>query len=537
MPAAMKKIEIARALAAARGAIDREDAPDGGVALDLGELTRLPGLGRKRARLLHDELGIRTLEELTGALLDGRVLQLRGFGVDACERLRAKLQAFFARAQRFPLADAELHVAPLVEFMRALAVVERVELAGSVRRRCTTVGDVNLLVVSSRPALVMRQFASFPDADRVEAADTSRGSLVLRCGLRVDLRIVPRRCYGATLQFMTGSPEHNTQLRRLGLERGFRISEYGVFSVDHSRAGARRAGGQREEDVFAALGIEWVPPEMREGRGELGLAQRHALPRLVTQRDIRGDLNVRSRWVGGGTSVEALAHACMTRGYDYCAIMRCTRPQAADGHGRYGAAAPHLDVLSGEIAALMERLPGFRVLNGVSAGIAVDGSLESDDVDLDLADIVRVEIRSHVRLSRTRMTDRILLALEHPAVDILGWPSGRLPGRRETYDVDLDEVLAAAAARRIALELNAAPDHLTEVDDRISRARELGVTVVVTAGAREPETLDRMRYGVDQARRGWYEPARVLNTRSLAEIENWLRRRLPSRGTVLAGAG
>jgi DNA polymerase (family X) len=523
----MRKIDIARALAESGYATTPESA--GGVMLaeepDLGALMQLQGLGPKKARQLHAELGVESLDDLADALASGRVRQLKGFSAEMEERLLAELDELAGRRVVFGLADAEQQAAALIDYLQELPGVERVDVVGSVRRRCATVADLDVLVVSSRSAQVVRHFLAYPEIAEARPSDASRGAVTLRSGLPVDLRVVPRRCYGAALQYLTGSAEHNCALRRVGLERGVRISEYGVFRLDQGRAGARRVGGQREEDVYAAVGLEWVPPELRECQGELEAAGQQRLPQLITERDIRGDLHMHTVWSGDASTIEQLAHACQARGYEYCAITDCGHALAATSGSRHR----QLRAQAEEIALLRQRLHGVQLLHGFEADIRVDGTLELGDADVGTLDVVLAAVHSHTRLSATRMTDRIIRAMEHPAVDILAHPTGRLIGRREPYEVDLDAVLRAAAELDVAVELNAQPDRLDLSDLQVRRAAELGARVVVSSGATSAASLAWVRYGIDQARRGWLEPRHVLNTMRWDELVGWLRRRMPQR--------
>jgi DNA polymerase (family X) len=524
----MKTIEMARALAEARS-IAESGGGDGGVEAvarpDLTPLMQLAGLGPKKAQQLHDELGVQSMEDLAEALADGRVRQLKGFSAETEDRLLAELDDLAGRRTRYTLAEADQHAAALVEYLRDAPGAERVDVVGSVRRRCETVGDVDVLVVSSRSQQVVRHMMAYAETERVESHDASRATLILRCGLRVDLRVVPRRCYGAALQYLTGSAEHNCALRRIGLEHGVRVSEYGVFRLDQGRAGARRIGGQREEDIFAALELQWVPPELRECRGELEAAGQQRLPNLITERHIRGDLHLRTTWSGGGSSIEQMAHACQSLGYEYCAITDCSTAMAATA----GQRRRELREQSEEVAQQQHRLHGFHLLHGFQADIRVDGSLELGDADVDALDLVVVAVHSQTRLSAVRMTDRIIRALENPAVDILAHPTGRLLCRREPYDFDLEAVLQAAAALDVAVELNAQPERLDLDDLQVRRASEVGVRVVINSGAHSAATLGWLRYGIDQARRGWLEPRHVLNTMSWNDLRAWLQRRVPGR--------
>jgi DNA polymerase (family X) len=539
----MKKIDVARALAAARGApgtaasrraaSSGREAADGGPGPlpDLTSLTRIVGLGPRKAELLFRELGVRSPAELSLALAAGKVRGLKGFGAAAEERLRSAVADAAGGERRFSLADAEQQAVHVVEYLRDAPGAERVEVAGGWRRRCDTVSEVDVLVVSARPAPVLRHFAAWPGARDVDASELARASLVLESGLRVNVRVVPRRCYGAALHYLTGSPEHTGAVRQRGLDVGVRISEYGVFRLDQGRAGARRIGGQQEEDVFSAVGLDWVPPELRECRGEIEAALRHDLPRLITTRDIRGDLRFRTTWSTGTAGIEEMVHACQALGYEYCAVA-----DAADGSaGARGVGRKEVREQAAEVDRLRSRLHGFRLLRGMTAGVRQDGTLEVDDEELADLDLVIIAVHSHTRLSRTRMTDRVVRAMEHPAADILAHPTGRLLGRRDPLEMDLDAVLSAAAALGVAVEANAQPHRLDLNDVHIRRARELGALIVINSDAGSADELAGIRYGVDQARRGWVEPDTVVNTLPAADLLAWLRRRMPGRGGHAAG--
>ncbi|MBX6364284.1 MAG: DNA polymerase/3'-5' exonuclease PolX [Gemmatimonadetes bacterium] len=490
----------------------------------LSELVRVDGIGPKRARLLHDRLGIDSLAALRKALEAGQLATLRGFGAKSIERIRRSLDEVEARGRRYRLADADQLVRPLLEYLRQAPDVEALEAAGSFRRRMETVGDVDLLAISARPAAVMRRFTRYPDAVRVEAAGTTRGTIVLRSGLHVDLRILPRRAYGAALHYFTGSKAHNIEIRRLGLERGLRISEYGVFQLKRA-GGARRIGGAREADVFRAVGLPWIPPELRENRGEIEAARAGTLPHLVDEGDIRGDLQVHTTWSDGRDSVEAMARACATLGYAYLAITDHSAAVTVAG----GLDPARLERQWREIAGVRRRVRGVKILRGMEVDILRDGTLDLPDEYLDRLDVVVVAVHSHRTLSRTAMTDRIVRALEHPAVDILAHPTGRLIGEREPYAVDIDAVLEAAAARDVAVEINAQPDRLDLSDILARRARELGVRLVIDTDAHSVDQLRYMTYGVAQARRAWLEAGDVVNTLEPDALERWLNRRRRAR--------
>jgi DNA polymerase (family X) len=473
---------------------------------DLTSLTRIVGLGPRKAEFLFRELGVRSPAELSLALAAGKVRGLKGFGAAAEARLRAAVADVAGGERRFSLADAEQQAAPIVEHLRDAPGAERVEVAGGWRRRCDTVAEVDVLVVSARPAPVLRYFAAWPGARDVDASELARASLVLESGLRVNVRVVPRRCYGAALHYLTGSSEHTGAVRQLGLDVGVRISEYGVFRLDQGRAGARRIGGQQEEDVFSAVGLDWVPPELRECRGEIEAALRHDLPRLITTRDIRGDLRLRTAW-STGTSRASRRWSTPARPWATSTAPSPTPPAAARAPGAW--AATEIQEQAAEVDRLRSRLHGFHLLRGMTWASGRTAPSKPTTPNSPASTWSSSPCTATRGLSRIRMTDRIIRAMEHPTADILAHPTGRLPGPARTLDMDMDAVLSAAAALGVAVEANAQPDRLDLNDVHIRRARELGAVVVINSDARVRRRAGRIRYGVDQARRGWIEPDTV----------------------------
>jgi DNA polymerase (family 10) len=350
----------------------------------------------------------------------------------------------------------------------------------------------------------------------------------LRSGLQVDLRIVPRRSYGAALHYFTGSKAHNVAVRTLGVERGLRINEYGVFRVPKgSRAEevekeeGKRIGGETEEDVFRAVGLAWIPPELREDRGEMQAAHQGTLPTLISVDDMRGDLQMHSTWSDGQHTIEAMACACQQRGYAYCAITDHSKSTRVAGGLDAAAFARQWQ----EIARVRQRLDGFVLLAGVELDILPDGSLDLPDDVLEHFDIVVAAVHSRLTMPKAQMTRRVLKALAHPAVDILAHPTGRLLHARAPAELDLEEVFHAAKEYGVALEIDAQPQRLDLHDVHAQRARELGVKFAIDSDAHSVEHLGFMRYGIDQARRGWLERRHVVNTMSWAQLQQWLQRR------------
>ena len=497
----------------------------------LVELTRLPGLGAKRVRRLWEELGVRNVDDLERAARTDEVAQLGGFGAKSQQKILQAIESYRRHQGRMKLSDADEIIAPLVAHLRADRSVKRIEVAGSYRRRRETVGDLDLLVVATKPERVMRRFTEYEAVLQVEAAGETKGSVVLRAGIRVDLRILPPESYGAALQYFTGSKEHNVKLRKRAVRRGLRVSEYGVFEVEggaESTANGedvvdsgRRIAGETEEDVYAALALPWIPPELREDRGELEAAGTGELPALIAPEDIRGDLQMHSTWSDGRNSLEEMLEACAARGYEYLAITDHSKSLAMTG----GLDAQKLRAQWQEITDVAERHPEIRLLKGMEVDILGDGSLDLEDELLAGLDIVLVSVHSKFDLPASKQTARIIKALEHPEVDLLAHPTGRLLTRRDPMDFDLEAVLECAAEHGVIVELNAHPDRLDLKDTHLMRAKELGLKFAIDTDAHRTTDLALIRYGVEQARRAWLTKADVVNTLPLERLLGSLARR------------
>jgi DNA polymerase (family X) len=507
------------------------------VPPSLADLIRLDGLGPKKARRLWDDLGVTSVEELEKVLQEGRVEALEGFGKKSAERMVRAIQDLRQHMERFLLSDADELVRPLLQYLREAPGVERVEVAGSYRRRRETVGDIDILVLCQEdPAALMARFTRYPGAERVEAAGDTRGRILLSSGLPVDIRIVPGESFGAALHYFTGSKEHNVAVRALGVRKGLRINEYGVFrggeggtdelgDVDgegaRQAASGERMGGAHEEDVFAAVGLPWIPPVLRENRGETEAAKEGCLPRLVSLEDIRGDLQMHSTWSDGTNSLKEMAEACQELDYEYLAV---TDHSQAVTVAR-GLRPDRVRAQWGEMEEVRQEVPGIRLFRSLEIDILKDGSLDMPDDILDELDLVLVSVHSFMDMDRVAMTRRVIRAMEHPQVDILAHPTGRILNRRRPFELDVEEVLQAAAALDVAVELNAHPKRLDLHDLHLRRAKELGVKVAINTDAHSSRELLLMSYGVDQAGRGWLEPEDILNTLPLAEMESWKDRR------------
>ncbi len=503
------------------------------VPRGLIELTRLPGLGAKRAKMLFDRLGIQTLEALERAARADEIKQLKGFGAKTQQKILDGIAAYRKRGSRFKIADADQYVEPLVAYLRCEPAVASVDVAGSFRRRKETVGDVDLLVIAKDTAAVMEHFTAYGDVKTVVLAGDTKGTVILKSGIQVDLRILPAKSYGAALQYFTGSKEHAVKVRQRAVERGLRLSEYGVFEVEQGKEPAedeerdpwagRMVAGRTEEEVYAALGLPWIPPELRENRGEVDAAARGKLPALITLGDIRGDLQMHSTWSDGKYSIEEMMDACVGRGYEYFAITDHSKALAMTG----GLDAKQLREQWEEIDEIASRRSDIRILKGMEVDILADGTLDLEDEMLEQLDIVLASIHSRFDLPAAKQTERVLRAIRHPEVNILAHPTGRQINRRDEMDFDLDEVLRCAAEHGVVVEINAHPDRLDLKDTHAMRATELGGRLVISTDAHHPADLAFMRYGVDQARRAWLEKDDVINTLPYERLAEILAKRRP----------
>jgi DNA polymerase (family 10) len=487
------------------------------------ELMRLPAVGPKKAKKLWDELQISTVDELEEAAKAGRIARIAGFGEKSQQKILAGIEDHRQHTSRMLLADAEQFVEPLLDWLRQAPGLERLEVAGSYRRRRETVGDIDLLAVAQQPAAVMKHFLGHAWIEKVAMSGDTRATVTLGSGLQVDLRAVAPESYGAALVYFTGSKEHNVKLRRRAVERGLRISEYGVFQEDDTWI-----AGREEEDVYAAVGLAWIPPELREDQGEIeaavsspgkGKKKKDGLPRLIRQEDLRGDLHMHSTWSDGKNSIEEMVEACAARGYEYMVISDHSKALAMTN----GLDAYRLRLQWKEIDGIRARHPEIRILRSMEVDILADGALDLEDEMLAGLDVVLVSLHSRFDLPEAQQTERVLRALEHPEVSSFCHPTARLINRRKPVEMDMDAVLRRAAELGVAVELNSNPHRLDLTDDHLRRARELGCKVVISTDSHRTRELDLMRYGIEQARRAWLEPQNILNTLPYNELTKALR--------------
>ncbi len=479
------------------------------VPPSLEALLAIPGLGPKRVKVLYRELGIRTLEQLEQAARQGRLDELPGFGPKTQRHILEVIAAQRTSERRFLLSVARQYAEPLVSWLQASGVVDDIEVAGSYRRGRETVGDLDILVTTEEPEVVMEHFTAYDEVSAVVSRGTTRATVILRCGLQVDLRVVESASLGAALQYFTGSKAHNIEVRRLAQQRRLKINEYGVFRGD------KRVAGKTEASVYRAVGLPWIPPELREGRGEIEAARKRRLPRLLELADLQGDLHTHSTASDGHDTLEAMALAARQAGLSYIANTE---------HSSRLTVAKGLDEKRlHEQLALIERLngqlKGITILKGIEVDILEDGSLDMPDRILAQLDLVVAAVHSHFGLSRRKQTRRILRAMEHRYFTILAHPSGRLLLERDAYEVDLEQVIRQAAQRDCFLEINAQPRRLDLNDVYCQMARDEGVLLAVNSDGHSSGQFANLRYGILQARRGWLEERHIVNTRPLRNLK------------------
>lgn len=467
------------------------------------ELLRVPGLGPKKVAQLYQELGIVTVDDLACAAREDRLSGLKGMGKKTQERILRGIDLLRRNAGRVLLNEALEAAETIVSRLRALPEVKAVQYAGSLRRWRETIGDVDLLVTADHPGPIMDAFTTQPEITEVLAHGETKSSIVFGSGLQVDLRAVPAESFGAACQYFTGSKDHNVKLRERAVRRGLKINEYGVFAGNGTRV-----AGETEESVYEAVGLPWIPPELRESRGELEAAEAGSLPHLVELADLQGDVHLHTVWSDGHNTVEEMAQTAAARGYRYLAITDHSKALAM----AHGLDEERLLQQIEEIRALDETLPDIRLLCGIELDILGGGELDLAAEVLSRLDVIIGSVHSRFAMPAEEMTARLIAALQTGFIDILAHPTGRLLGQREGYRFDLEAVLDCAAEYGVAMEINAYPQRLDLNDVGCRLAAERGVAVAISTDAHAVGQLDFMRYGVGTARRGWLQPENVLNT-------------------------
>jgi DNA polymerase (family 10) len=482
----------------------------------LTELLKLEGLGPKKVKVLYDELNVDSVDRLEKAAQAGRLRDLPGMGLRTEEKILKSVEQYRAGMGRFKLSVGFAYAEALMEYLKDVPGVKRLDPAGSFRRKRETIGDLDILAICGKNCKVMDRFTDYGDVAQVIARGETKSSVRLKCGLQVDLRVLEEESYGAALHYFTGSKAHNVAIRERAKELGFKVSEYGVFRAKDEK----RVSGAKEEDVFKAVGLPLISPELRENRGEIQAAEKGKLPSLIGLEDIRGDLQMHTRATDGKNSIAEMAQKSKEMGYEYIAITDHSKAVRVAGGLNEKELARHLK----EIEKANSQFPGLRILKGVEVDILGDGSLDLKDEILKECEVVLASVHSRFNLEEGQMTRRIIKALKNPNVNILAHPTGRLILEREPYKVNLKEVIQAAIDHGVVLEINAYPDRLDLKDVDARLAKDMGAKLVISTDAHSTVQLELMKFGVFTARRGWIEAKDVINTLPLEGLLKTLGR-------------
>ena len=477
-------------------------------------LLEIRGLGPRTARTLYEVKGVDSIERLEALCRSKEIIGVAGIREKTCENILKGIAQWRAGRTRTLLPTARAIARQVGEALRAHGGVERLEIAGSLRRMKETVKDIDLLVTSTEPARVIRTLTTLPSIVEVLAQGPTKASVRHQDGLAIDLRVVEPEAFGAALQYFTGSKEHNVKVREIASRKGLRISEYGVFN----EATGARVAGATEDEVYATVGLPWIAPELRENQGEIEAAREGRLPALVTAADLRGDLHAHTDWSDGHHPLERLVEAAQARGYEYVIVSDHSRSLTIAG----GLSIDELRTQRAAIRALQPRFK-IRVLAGTECDILADGTLDFPDEVLAELDFVVAAVHSRFKQSREEMTARIVRALANPYLNVLAHPTGRRLGSREPYDVDLEAVFEAARRHGKAVEINSSPERLDLADTHARRAASLGVPIAISTDTHYLRELEQVELGLGVARRAWIEPRQVLNSRPLDDLLAWAR--------------
>lgn len=483
--------------------------------VELKELTSVEGIGPKMVRDLYRYLKIRNLRDLEKSAREGKIKKLPNFGPITEKNILEGIEFLKRSKGRFLLGEILPLVRQIEQQLKRLKEVEKLSVCGSLRRMKETIGDVDFLVVTKKPEKVMDFFCSLPEVEKVWGKGKTKSSIRHRQGFDVDLRVVPAQSYGSALQYFTGSKEHNIQLRKIAIDKGLKLNEYGLFQ------NSKRIAAQEEKDIYQALGMEIPPPEIRENRGEIEAALENKLPKLITLKDIKGDLHCHSKWNGGENSIEELAKEAINRGYCYLGISDHTEFLKIE----HGLTKRQLTLQRKEIKKLNSQLAGlnFQILQGCEANVLKDGSIDISDQCLKELDYTIGGIHSNFKMSQEKMTQRLIKAMKNPYLKIISHPTGRILKRRDEYQIDIEKILRAAKETNTILEINSYPERLDLSDLHIKRAIELGVKLVINTDSHQKSQLRFMEYGVAQARRGWAQKKDIINTYSLEKLLKFLK--------------
>lgn len=482
-------------------------------------LTQIEGIGPKTIGKLYVTRGIRNVNDLNRAVLEGKLAEVEGLGEKSIEKIKKSI-AFIGRSQGRFLLGAILPTArEMLKRIRALDFVERAEYAGSVRRMQETVGDLDFLVISRHPARVMDEFVKMPEVEEVVAHGDTKTTVRLANGMQADVRVLAPESFGAGLQYFTGDKHHNIILREFAIKKGFKLNEYGLWKNEINLPAGRQVAGKTEEEIYEALGMQWMEPELRTNHGEIEASLKNELPHLIGYEDLKGDLQVQTDWTDGEHSILEMACAAKKAHLEYIAITDHTKSLAMTG----GADEAKLEKQMHEIDRVQKEIPEVKILKGAEVNINKDGTMDISDKTLAQLDVVGAAVHSHFDMSEKDMTMRLIRAIENPHVDILFHPTGRIMNKREAYQMDMAKVVATAVKTKTILEIDAQPARLDLHDDHIREAAAAGSRFAVDSDAHSAEQFAFLKYGIAQARRGWLSKKDVINTLSWQEMLKMLK--------------
>ncbi|MDI6887356.1 MAG: DNA polymerase/3'-5' exonuclease PolX [Candidatus Thermoplasmatota archaeon] len=480
------------------------------VPKGLMEMVSIEFLGPKTAYKLYKELGITNIEELKKAAQEHKIRELKGLGDKVEERILKGIEKLKEAKGRMLLGRAYPIATEIIERLKAGGGIEKIEPAGSLRRMKETIGDIDILVVSAEPEKVMKNFVTLPMVKEVIAHGKTKSSVILTEDVHADLRVVPRESFGSALQYFTGSKDHNIKLRKIAIDKGLKISEYGVFDKRTNK----RIAGATEEELYKMLGMPWIQPELREDRGEVEAALANKLPKLIEQKDIKGDFHVHTKWSDGANTIEEMVEAARKKGYSFIVIT----DHSATLKVARGLTEEALVEQGKEIKELSKRYPNFHIFSGIEVEIKKNGELDFDDSVLKKLDIVAAAVHSNFKMGEKEMTERIATAMRNENVDIISHLTGSIIGKRDPYQVNVEKIIDTAVNTKTYLEINSQPDRLDLRDVHVKLAKEKGCKICLGTDAHNVSHLDFMKYGVATARRGWLTKKDVLNTLSVKEI-------------------
>ena len=497
-----------------KGRVKKWERTKRGTGGDLPELLKIEGLGPKKVRLLAEKLHIANVGDLEKAAEEGKIRDLEGFGKQTEKNILRSVRQFRESRDRMLIGKAWKIAEETMDYLKSRAEVEKMDYAGSLRRMKETIGDIDILAVTPKPKDLMDVFTDMKDVSRILVKGESKSTVILEDTVHIDLRVIREKSYGAALLYFTGSKDHNIQLRKRALEEDLKLSEYGLFNE-----GAKKPRAAKEEaDIYGALGLAWIPPELRENTEEIEAAEKDALPELVEAGDIRGDLHMHSRYSDGLDSIRDMAKKAKERGYDYIAVTDHSRSERI----AHGMQVRDIEKQWKEIDGIGDE-EGIHILKGAEVDILEDGSLDYGDDILEQLDLVTAAVHSDFGMKKKKMTARILQALENPCVNVLAHPTGRMINKRDGYEADMDAIFRACASGHVALEINSDPRRLDLNGTLIMAAKKHKVKFSVGTDAHSAGMLGNIRFGLGQARRGWLEKKDLINTRSLAQLRKFLK--------------